>query len=364
MENQPFFFTHLFLGSINDWVDSLFSLMEYSKQSLITLGGLIVGNRESLLAVGLVFGVQLDQNSSLGHRLKTIGMSQLWSASGFSVSLLTTLFSWFLSKARYISLLQKTILLLLVTLFFWLIAGAGISLLRASLSVGLAILIKRYFGKQLTSFRSLLYVVLIILIFFPASHQLVSLKFSIAAVFGIICLHPFVYQRLVSLFFAGNDRKRSFFPTALVTLFSSFSLFFSISLGMLPLISFTWGEVSLTNLFITTLLSCFSKALFFLGLAWIVWCGLLFIMEFFVQLPSMISAFSLTLLLPVQYLLELSEHFSQIAQFTIIIPRFNNLAVVIWYCSLFLIYHLHQSQKKRKIYSIFSLKTLAKTWRF
>jgi len=364
MAIQPFSPFNFFLDSIIDWVAFLFNVLENFKHYLHIVGNGIVGERDSLLAMGLVLGVQIDQNSSLGHKLKTIGISNLWSASGLSVNLLIGSFSSAFQRVRIINLLNKTIFLVLTAFLFWMICDQSASLLRASISVVLVLVIRDFFGRQLSSIRKLVYVVITLLLFDPAYFHLFSFRFSISAVFGIVCLFPFLQNIAQNYLFPNTSHKKSFLLKLAHAIYSNFALFLSIQIGMLPLISSTWGEISLTNLIITTVLSCFSKPLFYYGLIWCCWCLSLFFLSFLLNLSTFFSALSEILLLPLQILLELNEDLSQVVQLKLSVPEFSNLAVVIWYFALFFIYLFHQSRKNKKTHSLFSLKYLAKTWSY
>jgi len=188
--NPTFLLFHVVVASLIDWFRFFNRAALASLSYLATCGEALVGKQLSQLAIGSVFGVQLGKNSSLSTNLKTIGMSQLWSASGFSIGIFISIVNSFISICRQISYNKKLILTLLSLFFFWFVSSQSPSVLRAVLSVSLSLVVKKFLGLQFSGLRLLFYVLCMIIIFDHSLTDSISLRFSATAVFGVLQLFP------------------------------------------------------------------------------------------------------------------------------------------------------------------------------
>lgn len=359
--NQTNFAFIIIRASLNNWYD-FFSSKALSVISYLTRSGeSAVGRLGAQIAIGSVFGVQVGQNSSSSLKLKTIGMSHLWSASGLSLSLFIQVINSFLSLFSYVSFNKKTILCIFSLLFFWCVGPKSASLQRSFLSILLFLLLSRRFGFQLSKFRSLLFVLFIIILLQSTLIDSLSLRFSAGAVFGVICLNPF----LSSYFKFKQDipfSHSSFLSKILFKIkkllhafFKNVVVFLSLQLGMLPLISSTWGEIGLVSLLVNVLMAGVASLIFYLGLIWCVWIVLYAFIFHHLDFADMFSSF---LMFPFELLFEISDQFVQIDQIVLSIPKFSTLATIAWYTAIFLINMLYISRRKTEIYAQFSLNNI------
>lgn len=351
------------LRFFNDVALSFFSYLAMHSEAL-------VGKLMSQLALGTVFGVQLGQNSSLSDNLKNIGMSQLWSISGFSIGLFINLVESFICVCRYISFNKRAFLSILSLLFFWCISSKTPSFQRAVISMILSLVVKKIFGLQLSGLRLLIYVLFLLVFYDSSLINSISLRFSAAAVFGVINLFPFLSSLIP---FSPSSRlsppSSSFsyliifnFKNFFSLIYKNFSLFLSLQLGMLPLISSTWGEVSLISLLVNTLVVGLAPAIFFLGVFWCCWVIGCSFMVPFLGFDSFSSTLSACLLFPFITLFEVADQVAQFNFFQITVPAFSLNITIIWYIVIFLIGRLHSSRVHRMIFSRYSLSTLISSW--
>ncbi|KUK79795.1 MAG: hypothetical protein XD95_0115 [Microgenomates bacterium 39_7] len=370
--DQSFLIISTLLCSLNYWFTSLSLICITLKDQLLAMGSELVGTLDSDLAFGLLWGVQLGQNGSLSRKLKLIGMSSLWSASGLSISLLLSTQRSFFGRLRYIPITKRTILHLLTLLVFWYMSDNSVSLMRALLMATLSLLLKDCFGRQLKSFYSLLLSLGFLLLLDFNLIDSLSLRFSVAAVFAVLYLHPFLRSCLpLASLKHGTSYSRVSSPLAslidhlallLNVLIDNFSLFLSIQLGMLPLISHTWGELSLVQLMTNTLIAVISPFLFFIGLIWFLWMLPMVLFKSFMFPSHFGSDISLLLLLPVKTLLQISDQLVQIEQVVLIIPQFSSLSIYLWYGAIFLVGEWHLWRMGRARCARPSLTSLIQTF--
>ncbi len=305
----------------------------------------------SKMAFGLVFGVQLGQNSALYRNLQLIGMSNLWSASGLSISLFLSAQRYFFGLIRYLSLNKKTVLHLFSLLTFWCLSGKSLSLLRAVVMSLLAILVRQWGGRQLSSITALIFTLVIILLLDINHFHSLSLRFSAAAIFAVIYLCPSLEEFCFSLLpfrvvrFSDSHLKRAklhsrlFFglKRLLAMLIKNFSLFLSIQLGMLPLASSIWPEIGLLSLAVNTFLAGIAPVLFLVGLIWISLLSFLGIVSLLLNFQLFMATFLSLAIFPLVIFIEMSDHIVQIEQIVIKIPGFSWQATLIWYIGIFLL---------------------------
>ncbi len=364
MINQLFSIINLIAASLFDWC-YLFQQRAVSLKVLVeVLSNSLIGKNQSQLMLGLIFGAKNSLNSSLHRSFKVIGMLHIWSASGFNVTLFLSSIVFLLNIVSYCSYKLKTILLLLSVLFFWYISGQGPAMQRAVLMTGLSLLIRRLFFKQLKPLYSLLLAISLIIALEPNLINSLSLKFSAAATAGIIVLQSF-FSSLIrngfnnKSFFSSRHvqtkRQSLFFKAATVMLryfCKNFTLFFSVQIALLPLISSTWGELSLLAVLSNSLLSGVLPILVILGLVWFAWCiftWLLMNIQLFNIVPFS-RVVGLLLALPLNLFLAASQFFAQLEAAVVKIPEFSDTQIYLWYLAWGLLGWQHYRRKvKAKI---------------
>jgi len=363
--NQTIFAFIIIKASLNNWYD-FFSSKALSVISYLTRSGeSAVGRLGAQIAIGSVFGVQIGQNSSLSLKLKTIGMSHLWSASGLSLYLFIQVINSFLSLFSYVSFNKKTFLSILSLLFFWCVGPKSASLQRSFLSILLFLLFSKYFGFQLSKLRLLVYILIIIILLQPTLINSLSLWFSVGAVFGVICLNSFLsslFKMDQTTFFSNSSFLSKILfriKKMLRVFFKNVVLFLSLQLGMLPLISLTWGEISLMSLLLNILMAGVAPNVFYLGLIWCVW-----IVFYILWLRSFAFAkvLSSLLMFPLEWLFEISDQFVQIDQMALRIPEFSTIATIAWYTAIFLINQFFVYRRKTEISAQYTLNNIFSFW--
>lgn len=366
--NPTFLFFYYIVASLIDWLRSLNDIALSSLSYLTMHSEALVGKLLSQLALGSVFGVQIGQNSSLSNNLKTIGMSQLWSVSGFSITLFLNIIDSIFSLRGYISFHKRTILSILSLFFFWCVSSKSPSFQRAIISMIISLVFKKILGVQISSLRLLIFVIFILVIFNHSLIDSISLRFSAGAVFGVIHLFPFLSSlvQFQSRSFSTSSSyiyKIIYFIKKFFYLFyKNLALFLSLQLGMLPLISSAWGEVGLLSLLVNTLLVGLAPAIFYFGVFWCFWVINLSLIFTCLGLDCYSSNISRCFLFPFITLFEIADQLVQFEQFPITVPAFSLRVTIVWYMGIFLIGKLHTNRSKRTIFSRYSLSKLANSW--
>jgi len=144
--------------------------------------------------------------------------------------------------------------------------------------------------------------------------------------------------------------------------YKNFALFLSLQLGMLPLISATWGKIGLISLLINTLTVGLAPVIFYLGICWCGWLICLHFTFLFFGFYYLSSTLSASLLFPLITLFEISDRILQLDQFSTTLPVFSPTLTIIWYIVIFLIGRFHLYRTHRTIFSRYSLSALVDSW--
>lgn len=329
------------------------------KQTMNQTGTELVGKNTSELASGLVFGVQLGRNTQLARSLQVIGMSQLWSASGFSISLYIFCLERCLQLLFSCSRLIRTILILFGLLSFWYASSQAPSLQRAVITSSLALVVRELCYRQISSLRSLFFSVLLIILVQPFLLDSLSLQFSVAAVLGVISLRGLF---LSWLSFTHTRRRLNLLERLFQAAGANLALFLSLQLGMLPLISLTWGELNLFGVITSVLLASFAPLLFYLGMIWCCWTLLVILFQSFFSLSRFVYTISTLLLLPLTSFTSFAQSFSQVEELSIRIPQFSTAFSIIWFAVLLLIRWLVKYWQFKMLARSISFLPLEKNW--
>lgn len=340
MINQLFPILKLVYASFFDWWNFFQAQILIFKDSIFNLSQLFIGVQPTEAMFGLVFGAQRSLNSSLYHSFKVMGMLHIWSASGFNVAIFVSTIKLILNTATHCSAYLKTILLLLGTCFFWMISGQGPSMQRAVIMSALSLLVRKLLFKQLHSLWSLVLTVVIILLLDFSLISSLSLQFSVAATAGIIVLNPLFFSLEKRIFKSGQKVGRtrgvwSLFKilicSAVRYFYQNFSIFFSVQLALLPLISSTWGEIGWLSVLTNTFLAGLLPLLVTLGIIWFGCCALASVAVQFFNITEITRILGLVLTFPLNIFLELSHFLARFEAGTLKISEFSQTATWLWF---------------------------------
>lgn len=187
------------------------------------------------------------------------GTTHLIAISGLNVGIVALvslcLFRWILGNSEYLLMSWNiakiaAIAAMIAVLFYMFIAGAEISVVRATIMV-LAFMMAFIFNRTQDLYQALALAAFLILLISPASLFDISFQLSFAAVFFILFLSP----RLISLASSQSSQHidDAMIPPSLlqkawgaIVAFAVVSL--SATLGTLPLILFYFNRLSIVNL--------------------------------------------------------------------------------------------------------------------
>lgn len=165
------------------------------------------------LSVGLVLGGTSDFTKSTKTNFKNLGLSHLVAVSGFQVALVISFIEEFLSKLRIGKVLRLTSGLLAVMILI-LLVGPQPPVLRSAVSISISSILLTLFGRKISSFRSLIYSGIILLIINPLYLISISFQLSFLASLGLVMTSELGVKT--------SDHIWKEFYTSLVTTISTF----------------------------------------------------------------------------------------------------------------------------------------------
>lgn len=186
MITADFFNQHTYLPLLNHRWQSLTQLRTTWFQMVVETWETLMPLEYVHLALGLVFGVDLEKGSELQSSIKIIGMSHVTSASGYNVGLILNLAHSITS--RFYRLYRLATLFPLVWVYVWLCDFTP-SVTRAALMSSLMLLAASG-RRQLSAMRALCYTAVLVAIF--KTDWLGSLSFQLSwfATLGIVAWLP------------------------------------------------------------------------------------------------------------------------------------------------------------------------------
>lgn len=318
-------------------------------------------------------------DTRLRHELQLMGILHLWSASGFNVTFIVGLVDRLLQRVHFLVFSLKTVLLLLSVLAVWWVGVGSVSLTRALFAALLLLLSVRLFFRKPSGLFSLLAVVSLLVISQPDLLESWSLRFSVLAVFGIHCFQPLFRLLVLHLLtflqparvlhpVSFYSRACTLFAQLLLHFYRNLTLFLSLQLALVPLISQTWGEIALNSLVVNTVLAGFTPTLAGFSLAWIAWCllancllagGLMPATQLqpFFRVPALFCT------LPLRFLLWAAASISRLNLPVFLVPEFTWQQTICWILSIYLIRCWATSrlnQRKMKPFQVVQLFTTRK----
>lgn len=229
--------------------------MDYPRFELVTLGqgnilnGLrerlmkffqtSMGQRESALMLGIVFGIKEEMPKDFYNNLQTTGLLHVIAASGMNITLLAGFlvgfFSLFLRRGHAL------ILSIFGILFYALLSGLSPSIVRASV-MGILVFSAQIAGRQNSAFLGLFMAGFIMLFKTPALIFDIGFQLSFMATFGLIYLRP-VFVRSPKI---KKIIKKSIVGEDLITTISA-------QISTLPILIGSFGAYGLTSVVVNAL---------------------------------------------------------------------------------------------------------------
>lgn len=273
-----------------------FSLrLQKIKEYFIEIISQYVGSPAESLAGGMLLG-NSSMSGDLTKTFRTAGLSHVVVLSGFNIAILI---SFILFVGMVLPLFLRVALALLVVIFFVLMVGAEVSIIRAMLMSCIS-LVALFMGRAYSARQALLVSLIAIILYEPKSlFYDVSLHLSFLATAGIIYLQ----EPFLKIFKGIKIRS---YQEVLATTLAAY-------IATLPYIMYTFGTISLYALlanalalplvpcimFITFLLVIFAPYIHGLGLIIgyvdTVLCGVvIYVARFFEGLPGASVSFSIS----------------------------------------------------------------------
>ncbi len=199
-----------------------------------------------------ILGNQKEIPDEIMEKFNRTGTSHIIAISGFNIGIIAMLSFFiirsFMKSSEYLMLrfnIVKTssVMAVLPIILFTLIAGAGISVVRATIMV-ITFMIALVFNKDRNLYNAMALAAFVILVFSPYSLFDVSFQLSFAAVLSIVFVSPV----LSYIILRKHPHELHEEPGLMFRAYRSFMLFiivtFSATIGTLPLTVFYFNRVS------------------------------------------------------------------------------------------------------------------------
>lgn len=204
------------------------------RQFLAQRGEKLLPQPQSGLLLGMVLGEKSSLPFEFNNALKNTSTIHMVVVSGQNLTML----AGFVMSLSFLLGRKKTLALsLFVVLFYVLLTGFAVPVLRAALMV-LVISLASFFNKQPDSFRLLSIVALFMLIFQPNLIYSISFQLSFLATLGVSVLAPEMIKRV------------NFLPEIIK---QDLIVSLAAQLTTLPIIAFNFYQISLIGIFANTL---------------------------------------------------------------------------------------------------------------
>lgn len=207
---------------------------------------------ESKIIQASILGNQKEIPDDVMDRFNRTGTSHIIAISGFNIGIIAMLsflvIRSLMKSSEYLMLrfsLVKTasIIAVIPIVVFTMIAGAGISVVRATIMV-ITFMVSHIFDKDRDLWNALALAAFVILVFSPYSLFDVSFQLSFAAVISILFISPKLARLIPENRASGAHEK----PAVPYRAFRGFIMFiivtFSATLGTLPLAVFHFNRIS------------------------------------------------------------------------------------------------------------------------
>ncbi|MDD5769514.1 MAG: ComEC/Rec2 family competence protein [Candidatus Gracilibacteria bacterium] len=215
----------------NKKVSYLFNKVLDFKKGIIKITKEVYPKNEADFLLGLLIGEKSDLDENISKNFNNSGLTHIISVSGFNITIII-IFLGFLFK--FLPIFFRSLLISLFILFFVLIVGDSIAVIRASIMglVGYYILV---LGRKTDNLSILLFTAFLIILYNPLSLNYdISFHLSFLAVLGLLYFQNFWNKifRFLPSFFAIKD---------------SFVLTMSALTTTLPIMIFNFGQISILS---------------------------------------------------------------------------------------------------------------------
>lgn len=228
------------------------TLMENYRQHLKAVIEQNAPYPEAKIIQASILGNQKEIPDEIMEKFNRTGTSHIIAISGFNIGIIAMLSFFiirsFMKSSEYLMLrfnIVKTssIMAVMPIILFTLIAGAGISVIRATIMV-ITFMIALVFNKDRNLYDSLALAAFVILVFSPYSLFDVSFQLSFAAVLSILFISPVLSHVILKKRTIESHEE----PGLMFRAYRSFVLFIivtiSATIGTLPLTVFYFNRVS------------------------------------------------------------------------------------------------------------------------
>ncbi len=263
----------------------------------------LVSDPEVDLGLSYLMGMKSGLPKDLSENLRMVGLTHIVVASGAHLSILVEIARRIFGKlSRFAGLLFSVLFIV----FFMSMVGWTSSILRAGIMAILALL-SWYVGRKIASWRMILMVAALTLMFNPMFATNLGWLLSFASYAGIMILGP----RLTRFFY--GEKKLGFVANTIITTIAA-------TLMTLPIILYYFGQVSL--------ISVVANLLILPTLPYAM--GLTFLSGMFSGMPGVevVVAFVATKLL--DFHIAVVKFFGEMKQFIVTVPSYQPQAFLIY----------------------------------
>ncbi|WP_443866638.1 ComEC/Rec2 family competence protein, partial [Megamonas funiformis] len=231
-----------------------FSLQEFCyqiEQSFLQSMYQVMPENDANMIFAMLFGGYNNIEKDILEAYSITGIIHILSVSGSHISLIS-LFLLSLGKFLHLPRFLNLILLLIIIIFYTILCGASIPVIRASV-MGLLSIIALYLEEKSTAQHLLSIIALILLLFDPLLLFNISFQLSFASTSGLVYLMPILRSKL-------NKLK---LPSLLI---DNLALTMSAQIFAFPIIVWYFTSLSLSSLLANLIIIPLLETLIILGL--------------------------------------------------------------------------------------------------
>lgn len=239
-----------------------------TRQSILDIVYNMYPKEEAVFLAGILIGAREDMGEELSWNFNRSGLTHLVAVSGFNITIII-IFLWFLFQ--FFPLVIRTILVSFCVIFFVLVAGDNVPVVRAWI-MGLVWYFILVSGRKADSLALLLFTAFVMILCNPYTLNYdISFHLSFLAVLGL-------------LYFQEFWKKICFFLPNTFAIKESFVLTLSAMTTTIPVMIFSFGQVSIfapiTNMLVGGVIP-FAMLFWFLSLLWnLIWYEIGFVFWF------------------------------------------------------------------------------------
>ncbi|OGC49988.1 hypothetical protein A2716_02965 [candidate division WWE3 bacterium RIFCSPHIGHO2_01_FULL_40_23] len=228
---------------------------------LVELTETLLPKPHSSLLSGIIFGIKESLPKSFEENLKRTGTIHVVVASGYNISVVSFLFTTFVSGLLvHYSRFKKFLIVQFLVLFYVALSGFQAPILRAYI-MSIFVSFGELYGRKKSTIWILIVTALLMIFYKPSWALNLSFQFSFLSTLGLILYANRIEKGFLHLL---NKLDAPFMdPTRLIL--KDFFQTMSATLFVWPLISFYFGRVSLLSPFVNVLVLWTVPAIMVLG---------------------------------------------------------------------------------------------------